>query len=356
MLEARIHKRFPPGPGSSGFTLDVDLRAAAGVTVLFGPSGAGKTLTLDCLAGFVRPAEGRILLDGRILFDAPSAVNLPPRARQCGYVFQDYALFPHMTLRQNLAFAAGRFPRIERRRQANEMLDRFGLAGLAARFPHQLSGGQKQRGSIARALLGGPKILLLDEPAQGLDAPLRAEMYSVLRQVREEFALPVLLVTHSLDECCELGDEMHVLLDGAIAQSGSPRQVLAQPSSLEVARLLALYNLLPAEIRALDPSRNFSRLRHGDFDLQGPYFPGRFIGDQVTIYVSPSALTALPRNGKPAPNQLPLALLRTTDRPETVRLEFEQGIAVDMPRHALTKLGPVKEWLVEFPSESLRVL
>src|SRR5713226_1327307 len=177
MLEARLHKTFPPRPDSAGFSLDLEFSATAGVTVLFGPSGAGKTLVLDSIAGFVDPDEGRILLDDDILFDGAARVSLIPQKRHCGYVFQNYALFPNMTLRENLEFAAERRPRLERHRRVNEMLEKFHLADVAGRRPYELSGGQKQRCSIARALIGGkrpgdPRLLLLDEPARGLDAPL----------------------------------------------------------------------------------------------------------------------------------------------------------------------------------------
>src|SRR5579859_3539243 len=167
MIHARIRKTFPPRTDSSGFALDLEFQAGAGVTVLFGPSGAGKTLVLDSIAGFLRPDEGRILLDDAILFDAASSVHLAPQARNCGYVFQNYALFPHMTLRQNLEFAADRIARLERHRKIGEMLEKFHLGEVAGRRPYELSGGQKQRCSIARALIGAPRVLLLDEPARG---------------------------------------------------------------------------------------------------------------------------------------------------------------------------------------------
>src|SRR6202140_4315404 len=125
MIRGNIVKRFAPGPESAGFPLDVDFEAPAGVTVLYGPSGSGKTLALDCIAGFIAPDSGRIMLDNRILFDAESGVNLPPRQRSCGYVFQNYALFPNMTLRENLAFAAERKPRLERHRRGHDMLDKI---------------------------------------------------------------------------------------------------------------------------------------------------------------------------------------------------------------------------------------
>ncbi len=356
MIQARIRKTFPPHDDSAGFSLDVDFRAGAGVTVLFGPSGAGKSMVLDSIAGFVRPDEGRILLDDVILFDGAARLHLSPQARNCGYVFQNYALFPHMTLRENLAFAAERRPRLERHRRVNEMLERFRLTETAGRRPHEVSGGQRQRCSIARALIGGPKLLLLDEPAQGLDAPLRVELYETLRQVRADFQTPVLLVTHDLDECFELGDEMLVLCAGRVVQSGAPPEILDRPATLEVARLLGAFNLIPAEIRTLDPGRNASRLKIGEFEIDGPYFPGRLKGDRVTVCVRPEQLTALPRNGRPGPNQIPAALERAVEKPTHVHLQFAGGIAVDLPRAAFEPQREIREWVIQFPAALLRAL
>lgn len=356
MLQVRFRKAFAARAESSGFSLDVEFRAAAGVTVLFGPSGAGKTMVLDSIAGFVRPDEGRILLDDAILFDGAAHVHLTPQQRNCGYVFQNYALFPHMSLRENLQFAAERRPRLERHRRVNEMLERFHLAETAARRPHEVSGGQRQRCSIARALIGEPKLLLLDEPAQGLDAPLRAELYQTLREVRSAFGTPVLLVTHDLDECFELGEEMIVLQQGRIVQTGSPRDILDRPANLDVARLLGSFNLLSGEIRTLDPGRNSSRLRIGEFEIDGPYFPGRLKGDRVTVCVRPEQLAAFPRNGRPGPNQVPAALERAVEKAEYVRLEFTGGIAVNLPRAEYERQREAREWVVQFPASGLRAL
>src|SRR6185295_15511253 len=332
MISARLRKTFAARPDSASFSLELEFQAAAGVTVLFGPSGSGKTLTLDLIAGFERPDDGRILLDDEILFDRAAGVNLAPQGRNCGYVFQDYALFPHMTLRQNLEFAAERRPRLERHRRVNEMLEKFRLGDAAGRRPHEVSGGQRQRCSIARALIGAPKLLLFDEPAQGLDAPLRAEFYEVLRQVRADFKTPILLVTHNLDECFELGEEMLVLREGRLVQSGTPRKILDQPANLEVARLLGAFNLLPGEIRALDPGRNTNKLRIGEFDLDGPYFPGKLLGDRVTLCVRPEQLSTTARNGRPGPNQIPTELKRALETPHGMRLEFDNGVLVDLAR------------------------
>jgi molybdate transport system ATP-binding protein len=357
VIQARISKRFPPGPESAGFSLEIELEAGAGVMALFGPSGAGKTLTLDAIAGFTRPDAGRIMLDDEILFDAASRVSLRPQDRHCGYVFQNYALFPHMTLRQNLVFAADRHPRLERHRRVNEMLERFHLTEVSGRRPHEVSGGQKQRCSIARALIGSPRLLLLDEPARGLDAPLRAELYSLLRNVRQDFAIPILLVTHDLEECFELAEQMLIIRDGRVVQSGRPREILEKPANVDVARLLGLPNLFEAEITALDPGRNTSRLRFQNYEVTGTYFPGRFLGDRVWLCVRPEALRAVRHNGsRPDLNQVPAKLVRVAEMPRSVRLEFAGDISVEMPLQEFERQRDNKDWLVEFPADALKVL
>lgn len=357
MIEARIAKRFPPREESGAFSLEMEFQAGAGVTALFGPSGAGKTLTLDCIAGFATPDEGRILLDDALLFDAKAKVNLPPRRRDCGYVFQNYALFPHMTLRENLLFAAERWPRLERHRRVKEMLERFHLGEAAGRRPHELSGGQQQRCSIARALIRAPRLLLLDEPARGLDAPLRAGLYAVLRQVRAEFEIPILLVTHDLEECFELADRMLVVRGGRLVQSGPPRKVLDEPAGVEVARLLGIANIFAAEIAALDPGRNTSRLRLENGELCGPYLPGHLRGDRVWLCVRARELRlAAPNGSRSGPNQVPVRLERAAERPHGMRLEFADGIAVEVSREEYEAHKDNKEWVVEFPPDALRVV
>jgi ABC-type sulfate/molybdate transport systems ATPase subunit len=326
------------------------------VTAFFGPSGSGKTLVLDCVAGFVTPDEGRILLDDQIVFDAQARVHVRPQDRRCGYVFQNYALFPHMTMRDNLLFAAGRINRLERHRRTNEMLERFRLTDVAGRRPHEVSGGQKQRCSIARSLIGSPRVLLLDEPSRGLDAPLRAELYSIIRQLRADFGTPVLLVTHSLRECFELADQVIILREGRIEQSGAPADVCDHPRNIELARLLGIYNLLAVEIRTLDPARNSSVLRFGTWDIEGEYFPGRLKGDRVHLLVAPQQLRARPKSGEPKHNEIVARLVRGIQTPSYIRMEFEGGISVEAHPGEFDPDPHNKEYWIAFPSRGLRIL
>ena len=354
MIEVTVAKQFPAARESAAFALDVAFEAKRGITALFGPSGAGKTLVLDCIAGFVRPDRGRILLNDSLLFDGEAGVNRPTRDRRCGYVLQNYALFPHMTVRENLLFAAASDKSIERHRQVNVMLERFRLQDVAGRKPHQLSGGQRQRCSLARSLVRTPAALLLDEPARGLDAPLRFDLYDIVRGIRAEFDIPVVLVTHSLDECFELADEMFVLRDGRIVQSGPPSAVCTKPATLDTARLLGIYNILPVEIRQLDPGRKTSVLRLGDHEIEADYYPGHLKGDRVHLLATPRQLGASPRSGRRiVPNSVPAELERVSETPDGLRLEFSGGVQVEIARDAYTE---TREWNVEFPQRGLRIL
>ena len=349
MIEAAIRKRFAAGEESGAFELDVAFRAAAGVTVLFGPSGSGKTLTLDSIAGFVRPDAGRIVLDGEALFDSEAGVNLPPQRRRCGYVFQNYALFPHMTLRENLEFAASRLPKKERRGRVEAMLETFRLAELAGRRPHEVSGGQQQRCSIARTLLAGPRLLLLDEPARGLDAPLKEELYAVLRQVREEFGTPILLVTHDLEECFALGEEMLVYNGGRIVQRGAPAAVLEEPATPEVARLLGRLQVLEAE----GAGGGKLRLAGHEVAHDGTGLPA---GEKATVYVRPDRLRAVPAGAAQADaGGLRAELDRVVEGPRVVRLEFRCGLRVEMPAGEYRRHGDNREWVIRFPEGSIGI-
>lgn len=218
---------------------DLDLTVRRGeFTTLLGPSGCGKTTTLRMIAGFLRPTSGRVLLEGR------DATRTPPEKRNIGMVFQSYALFPHMTLRDNVGYGlrARKVASREVAERAGEALDLVGLAGLADRKPAELSGGQQQRVALARAVAIRPSVLLLDEPLSNLDAQLRVQMRRELLRVQRETGLTAVLVTHDQDEALELSDTMVILNNGRLEQQGAPREVFPRPANRFVARFLGYDN------------------------------------------------------------------------------------------------------------------
>jgi molybdate transport system ATP-binding protein len=216
--------------------LDVELDVGRGrCLALAGPSGAGKSTVLRIIAGIVRPERGRVSCDGQVWLDTGAGVNLAPERRSCGYVFQDYALFAHLNAWQNVAYSLRSLPRHERRRRAEELLARFGLAHLCEARPTTLSGGERQRVAVARALARRPSVLLLDEPLSALDARTRASAQRELATVLRETGVPALLVTHDFAEAATLGDEVAVIDDGQLLQRGNPAELAATPASAFVA-------------------------------------------------------------------------------------------------------------------------
>jgi molybdate transport system ATP-binding protein len=221
----------------NGFKLDVEWAMENELAVLFGFSGAGKSMTLQLLAGLIQPDEGWIYSGNRTLFDSRSGVNLAPQDRSIGYVFQNLALFPHMTVKGNILYGAGDLKKEEREEQIKEMITAFHLVGLESRYPSEISGGQQQRVALARALIRRPDLILLDEPFSALDNPLRLEMQKFLKEVRLEFNIPVLLVTHDLPEAFSLADKIIVYSHGRIAQIGPPKDIGLNPMDAEVKSL-----------------------------------------------------------------------------------------------------------------------
>lgn len=229
-----------------GFSYEASFEAGDELVVLFGHSGAGKSITLAMIAGLLRPEGGRIVVDGEVVFDSAGGVNLPPQARNTGYVVQDLALFPHMSVAANITF--GMPPGRARAPRVTELLKLFRLEGFEGRRPRTLSGGQQQRVALARALARDARVLLLDEPFSALDESLRSDLRRELVQLKERLGLTILFVTHDLREAHLLADRLAVFDDGRLLQYGSRDDIFLRPTSRRVAELTGVGNVFPAKV------------------------------------------------------------------------------------------------------------
>lgn len=240
------------------YTLAVACEVAGAPLGVLGSSGSGKSMTLRCIAGIETPTQGTIVLNDRILYDSRRGINLPSRDRSVGYLFQHYALFPHLTAAQNIAYGLRGLAKPARQRRVNNQLDQLKLSGLGNRYPHQLSGGQQQRVALARALAPAPELLLLDEPFSALDTHLRSELEQQLLKTLAAYSGQTLLVSHNLDEIYRVCPHLLVLSAGQVAAAGPKQAIFDRPGTLGVARLTGCQNysriqpIAPQKILALD--------------------------------------------------------------------------------------------------------
>ncbi|HEY6692438.1 MAG TPA: ABC transporter ATP-binding protein [Solirubrobacteraceae bacterium] len=307
------------------FSLDVELEVASGECLaLAGPSGAGKSSVLRVIAGLVRPERGTVRCGERVWLDTARGVDLPPEARRCGYVFQDYALFPHLSAWQNVAYGLRGVPRRERRAHALALLERFGLAEQADARPRTLSGGERQRVAVARALAVEPDALLLDEPLSALDARTRAAAGRELAAVLHAAAVPALLVTHDFQEAALLGDRVGVIDGGRIVQVGSAGQLAAMPASPFVADFTGAIVLTGTAMPAAD---GLTRVR---LDGGGEVTSPEPAAGPVAVTVYPWDIALAPRGSVDpgsARNHLDVEVLSVTAVGGRVRV----GLAAPQP-------------------------
>ncbi|MDO4961266.1 MAG: ATP-binding cassette domain-containing protein [Eubacteriales bacterium] len=223
------------------FELNIKVDTGRDVLALVGASGCGKSMTMKCIAGIERPDSGRIVLNGRVLFDSEKHIDLPPKERRVGYLFQQYALFPNMTVLQNVMAgvrksSAGKAGNAEQ--TARAMLERFGISDIAGKHPHEISGGQQQRTALARIMVNEPDVLLLDEPLSALDPYLRYTLAMEMKEVLESFDKEIILVSHSMDEIEILAKNMIVINRGEIVREGSVDEVFEEPGSDYTANII----------------------------------------------------------------------------------------------------------------------
>jgi molybdate transport system ATP-binding protein len=243
------------------FLLDISLEITPGITILFGPSGAGKSTLLDCLAGLVQPDSGRIVIGGDVLFDSSSRTNLRPQKRRIAYVFQSLALFPHMSVQDNVSYGLTHLQQHERSARSLEVLAAFRVENLKSRKPEEISGGEKQRVALARSLVTLPRLLLLDEPLTGLDAELKAAIVDDLRAWNAAQQIPILYVTHSRDEVDALGERVIAMDHGRVVSAGTPREVLDAPRRKRLAQAAGFENFLRGTVMDVRESDGVMRVR-----------------------------------------------------------------------------------------------
>ncbi len=333
-LQARIRKDFS-GPGRK-FSLDVEFAAQPGFTILFGASGAGKTTLLDCVAGLAKPNAGQITIGDTVLFDAAVRVDVPVSKRAVGYVFQDLALFPHLTVEQNIGYGLANLPRPAAHERADALLKSFRIEHLRKQRPAEISGGERQRVALARALVTNPVALLLDEPLAALDASNKSRILDDLRHWNEQHRIPILYVTHSREEVFALGEYVLVLDAGQVIARGAPHEVLGAPRQETVAQLAGCENLFDAVVESVHPDRGTMTcvLRGGDgrtVSLETPLVraePGLAL--RVGIHAGDILLAVAPPVGLSARNVIAGKLLSLVRRDVIISARVDCGVEVEV--------------------------
>ena len=303
----------------SGFDLDVSFQAPAGVTVLFGGSGSGKTTIINAVAGLLRPQSGRVCIDDWELFDIEQGRWLPPHRRRLGYVFQEGRLFPHLTVSQNLAYGRWFAPRNAKRENSSRIVEMLGIGHILKRYPATLSGGEKQRGAIGRALLADPKLILADEPLAALDETRKAEILPYFERLRDEVSVPILYVSHSASEVARLATTVVAIQNGRVSGHGPAAEILGDPMITPLGARAA-GAMLEATVVAHHPD-GLSELDAGGAMLLLPRVQ-QSLGKKIRVRIAAQdvILSRNPPEGLSALNVLPgtIAMIRSGDGPGAI--------------------------------------
>lgn len=340
------------------FDLRVAIEAADGeIVALFGHSGSGKSMTLRSIAGLERPDAGTITLGGRVLFDAVRGVDLPPHLRNIGLVVQHYALFPHLTAAENIAFGLTGWTREARARRIAELSVLLSIGGLEARMPHELSGGQQQRVALARSLARPVGALLLDEPFSALDEALRGDLRAELLRLCSELAIPVVFVTHDLREAHLLADRIAVVEEGRVLQFAPRAEVFRHPASRRTAELIGVRNIFPA--RGLGGSR--VEIDGVAFEVATPVAEGAPL--DVCIRSERCLLRRIEPSETLPPNCFVADITSELAFGNSYTLRLEPlgtgpAVEVEVSSHPYDVLGIAsrKRWVVELPATDLHVM
>lgn len=347
--------------------LDAEFTCRAGeVLAVVGPSGGGKSTLLRMIAGLAKPQAGEIRYGERQWFNSQQGDYLTPQQRHLGYVPQHFGLFPNMTALENVVAALDHIPKDERVTRAKDWLERVNLHGLPDRLPANLSGGQRQRVALARALARQPSVLLLDEPFSAVDRETRERLYLELARLKEQLAIPVIMVTHDLNEALLLADSMILISQGVLLQQGAPRDVLTRPRNEAVAKQMGLRNVFDAEVVAQEEARQITWLKFGDHLIASSYFDSLDIGSTVRWVIPNQGIRfnsitkgRLCRSF----NKLIITVESTLAMGETMRIVasikgVKHSLNAEVPLHLAQKLAlaPGVETEVALKSELIHIL
>ena len=336
MLTLRLRR------GLADFDFDVDLCCRGAVTAVFGPSGSGKTSLLNMVAGLLRPEDGRVEIDGEILYDAAAGIDRPPEARRLGYVFQQDLLFPHLSVGDNLRFGYDLLPAGERRFEPGRIAELLEIGPLLGRRPRTLSGGERQRVALGRALLASPRLLLMDEPLASLDQGLRSRIIPYLRHVRSDLGIPILYVSHSAAEILELTKEVIVLDRGRAVAHGDFFRIASDPRVLPLVDEFGFENVLPVEIVAGDAATGACRATCSGQELRIPWCD-RPVGTRlfVGLRADDVILTRVPPEGLSVRNALAGRVTEVAEVGATrlVYVDVGRPLAAKVTPEAVEELG-----------------
>lgn len=332
-----------------GFHEDVALSAGEELLVLFGPSGAGKSLLLKMIAGLANPDEGVITVCGQKVFDSFEGKNVPIRKRRAGYLFQDYALFPHLNTAENIAYGISGLSKDDAAKRVDYLVFLMRLNGLEGRYPHELSGGQKQRTALARTLAAGPEVLLLDEPFSALDYQVREKLRADLVNIHTVFPITTVVVTHDLEEAFTLGSRIAVLNNGRIEQLGQREEVFYRPLTRSVARFVGTRNIFDGKVKEITAgvvivdSPELGLIRARDHELFK-----KNVGENVVFCIRPEEIPVI-RPGRPVDSgvhdniiegDVVSAVPRGTSHTLYLKVHNGKGdLKVDVPNFVFKKLG-----------------
>ena len=346
-LLVNINKKY------KDFILSVNIESQDEALGFLGASGSGKSMTLRCIAGVENPDHGYIILNDKVLFDSKKGINIPPRHRNIGLLFQNYALFPHMTVYENIIIGVKN--KSNCKQKADRLLSMFSLEKLQNRYPWQLSGGEQQRVAIARLLAYEPEILLLDEPFSALDSHLKEEIFPELKILLSDYGKDLILVSHSKGELYQFCDSLIVLDQGTVVEYGSKNQIFLHPTQLSTAKLIGCRNISRAkrigeyELMALDWELNLRTMERVTDDI-------RYVG----IFANHLKLVQ-----SPGENSIPADLIEVMESPGEVNLFFKKPGPLNEKKHGFHLIMPKTDWLnrvkslkgiLHFPKERLLLL